>query len=141
MTSNQQPCHLKTSNSNPINSHKNTSDAHSTNINTPNNVRVVSQSQGEGNNIILSPTLQTPDDLHILSTVFNDVLAGNSPIIAPASIAKEPTSIIDSPTKLQIDNAGNKVLFASEHCENKRKATKKIEMVDKKMRSMILDML
>ncbi len=75
----------------------------------------MSQSQDEGNNIILSPTLQTPDNLHLLSTVCNDVLAGNSPMVAPASIAKEPTPIIDSPTKLQIDDAINKVLFARKH--------------------------
>ena len=128
-----------TSNSNPINSPNNTSDTHSTNLNTPNDVRVVSQSQGEGENVVLSPSLQTPDNLHLLSTVCNDVLAGNSPIVAPASVAKEATPIIDSPTKLQIDVAVNKVLFASEHCENKRKATKKIDKVNKKMRGMIPD--
>ncbi len=92
------------SNSNPNNSPKNTSDTHTTNIDTPNDVRVVSQSQDEGNNIVLSHTLQTPANLHILlSTVCNDVLTGNSPLVAPASIAKEPPPIIDSPTKLQID--------------------------------------
>ncbi len=126
-------------NSNPNNSPKNTSDTHTTNINTPNDVRVVSQSQDEGNNIVLSPTLQTPDNLHLLSTVCNDVLAGNSPLVAPASIAKEPTPIIDLPTKLQIDDAINKVLLAREHCEKKRKARKMIGKVNKKMRNLIPD--
>ena len=108
--------------------------------NSPDDVRVVSQSQGDVNYIPQSPDEATPDNLHLLGTVCNNLLTDNSPLIQPAFVTKVPTPIIHSPTKAQLNDSVNKVLFASESCKKKRKGRAHITTFNnKKKRSNIPD--
>ena len=96
----------------------------------------MSQLQGDGNSISQLPDEATPDNLHLLGAVCNDLLTGTQ----SASVTKVPTPIIHSPTKAQLNDSVNKVLFASESCEKKRKGRAHITSFNnKKKRSNIPD--
>ena len=73
-----------------VNSPQTTQDNHNSLHNSPDDVRVVSQSQGDVNYIPQSPDEATPDNLHLLGSVCNDLLTDNSPLIQPALVVPNP---------------------------------------------------